>query len=91
MDTRDKRFSTLSLGLPFARVFPNPDGAIDEAAERAHFMPLYAMALQGTATAFFYIAFSVQDAPSLGVTIQDAPSLAVSVQDAPMVTIVRVL
>lgn len=29
VDTRNKRASCLSLGLPFGRVYPNPDGTID--------------------------------------------------------------
>ena len=41
MDTRNKRFSAISLGLEYGRVRPDPDGSIG-APDRAHFMPLYA-------------------------------------------------
>lgn len=34
IDTRDKRMSVLSLGLPYARVLPNPDGSLSAVADR---------------------------------------------------------
>lgn len=41
VDTRNKRMSMLGIGLDALRVRPNPDGTI-AAADRVHFLPLYA-------------------------------------------------
>lgn len=41
IDTRNKRFSMLSLGLDFGRVRPNPDGAFSD-SDKDQFLPLYA-------------------------------------------------
>lgn len=40
IDSRDDRFSLLSLALPFGRVFPNPDGAIAN-EDKQHYAYLY--------------------------------------------------
>ena len=40
LDTRDKRFSALNLGLGFGRVLANPDGAWDQ-GDRQQAMLLY--------------------------------------------------
>lgn len=40
--TPNKRGSLLGLSLPFGRVLPVPDGALDEEAERLQFIGLYA-------------------------------------------------
>lgn len=40
VDTRDRRFSLLGLGLAPLRVLPDPDNDVD-APDRAHFLYLY--------------------------------------------------
>lgn len=41
VDTRDKRFSMIGVGLESIRVRPNPDGSFATAGDRAHLMPRY--------------------------------------------------
>ena len=40
VDTANKRYSMLGLGLDFMRLRPVPDGSVDT-ADRLHFLPLY--------------------------------------------------
>lgn len=40
VNTRDRRFSMLGLGLDALRVRPNPDGTIST-TDRLHLLPLY--------------------------------------------------
>lgn len=45
IDTRNKRASCLLLGMPFGRVYPNPDASLANQADRQHENRLYAVAL----------------------------------------------
>jgi hypothetical protein len=40
LDSADKRFSMIGVGLDFLRVRPTPDGTVDT-TDRLHFLPLY--------------------------------------------------
>ena len=42
VDTRNRRMSMIGLALPVPRVFPDPDSAVDTAAERQQHIYLYA-------------------------------------------------
>jgi hypothetical protein len=42
MNTRNKRASALACALAFRAVFPNPDGSLGNAADRAHSAYVYA-------------------------------------------------
>lgn len=42
VDTRDKRMSMIGLATPGHVVYPNPNGAVNTAAERSQWASLYA-------------------------------------------------
>lgn len=47
MTSRNERSSALMVSLPFGRVYPNPDGSIDNEGDRQHNADLYAFAETG--------------------------------------------
>lgn len=47
VDTRNKRASCVMLGVSPGRVFPAPDGALNNQADRQHLAYLYAAVLTG--------------------------------------------
>lgn len=52
VDTRDKRASAIFLNLDPLRLYPNPDGSIANANDRAHMAWLYSgLAVTATAAA----------------------------------------
>lgn len=41
VDTRNRRFSMIWIGVDLGRVHPDPDGSISSSADRVQLLPLY--------------------------------------------------
>lgn len=69
VDSRDKRFSLVSLSLPYGRVLPNPDGGFSTTADRAQLEYLYAF---GAAPIVFNPAWATSSNAVLGPVVGTA-------------------
>ncbi len=89
VDTRDKRFSMLSMARPFVPTLPNPDGAFSTARDRAQLAWMYGGLFAGAST-FVEGGFGVlSDARNYAVvsaarnSIVDSPVRVVTVAGEP--------
>ena len=79
--SRDRRASCLSLGLPFGRVFPNPDGSLAALGDRQQSAYLYRLASDaggtvcGTAALVPRVAGAASLAPRVGQAVAGSAAL----------------